>query len=112
MQPHAQAARDRITAYLDAMAVDSPWDWEMVGLHGTKLESRDLRLVLAALDRRPTAVIVCDHTLTEEQAEDLKRRFLEAQHESPIRDTAAIVHRYLNPPGMPYGLTPHQAPDR
>lgn len=45
----------------------------------------DLDTVLAALDQQPDGIITCEHILTEQAAEDLKQRFLAAQHDGVIR---------------------------
>lgn len=79
MQPHAQAARDRITAYLDgrqhilgdrdqiaeAKNGGSPWAY---------LTVTDLRTVLAALDRQPDRVLIIPDHLSEHAAQIIRER--------------------------------------
>jgi len=91
MTPETRAARDRIAAYLDARTHilgdrDQIAEAKNGGSPWARLTVTDLRTVLAALDTKPAAIIQCDHVLTEQEADDLKRRFLAAQHDgTPIR---------------------------
>jgi hypothetical protein len=99
VNPDIRAARDRIAAYLDAFAA-LPDERKDPGVPSRitalavpedpracwELNTHDLRLVLAALDAQPAAIIQCDHVMTDQEFEDLKRRFLAAQHDgTPIR---------------------------
>lgn len=94
MTPETRAARDRIAAFLAAFAAlpDARKDPGVPGritaiadpenaLACWELNAHDMQAVLAALDQQPDGFITCDHLLTEEAAEDLKRRFLAAQHD-------------------------------
>ena len=114
MTPETRAARDRIEAFMTAFG-NLPAERKDPGvpsriafipstenrLAGYELSLIDLARVLAALDAQPAAIIQCDHQLTEEQAEDLKRRFLAAQHDG----TPA---RWLDVDNREGTFTPHE----
>jgi hypothetical protein len=91
MNPETRAARDRIEAYLKQRGPDRDNVISTAGPRSIRyakprLRADDLHTVLAALDAQPAFITVTNATLTGEQAEDLKRRFLAAQHDgTPIR---------------------------
>jgi hypothetical protein len=106
--PETRAARDRIAAQLDRMT--QRFDES----DAVTVDKADLRLVLAALDQQPDAILISDAVLDQEQVEELRRRFLAAQHdETPIRaldepERAACADcarpiQYIDHPGWPTG---------
>lgn len=101
MTPETRAARDRLARYarpdfpmpapdlpdalgpFTAAQLNRVTDELMRGVQETL--APDIRAVLAALDM-PCPLTTCEHILTEQAAEDLKQRFLAAQHDgTPIR---------------------------
>jgi hypothetical protein len=118
--PETRAARDRIAAYRAAWIARRakftglPHNtYDVIAIDGVRTELRDddLATVLAALDAldaQPDAIIVTDAVLTEQQAEDLKRRFLAAQHDgTPVR-----VLDDPDAPEEPHRLTVRLIPTR
>lgn len=134
--PETRAARDRLARFarpdfpmpapdlpdalgpFTAAQLNRVTDELMRGVQETL--APDIHAVLAALDM-PCALITCEHILTEQAADDLKRRFLEAQHdgtpirvlddpdaeEQPHRLTVRLIpHRGLH--GEDLGLQPYR----
>lgn len=119
MNPETRAARDRIAAYLKQRGPDRDNVISTAGPRSIRyakprLRADDLHTVLAALDAQPAFVAVTDAVLTEEQAEDLKRRIrLAAQHDGtpsvlgepqrvPCADCGNLI-QYIDHPGWSTG---------
>jgi hypothetical protein len=117
--PETRAARDRIAQFLDVRAACGGEHSDRVaerfthdGPTDATITVTDLRLVLAALDQQPDAILISDAVLDQEQVEELRRRFLAAQHDrTPIRaldgppDAAQLDYHAARPQQHPEGKT-------
>lgn len=127
MTPEARAARDRLARYAGP-------DWHFAGpdfpeipggytgadinqvveqceqgVHDTL--APDIRTVLAALDQHEAHLEAVRQDIRQVAAEagfsPVPDRVQITYGMPPKTDTQRMVELYLNPPGMPYGSTPH-----
>jgi hypothetical protein len=91
MTPETRAARDRLEAFIEAMAdeldhrIPRRPNAELKKIAaGIRQARTDLRTVLAALDQQPTFIVETLNDITEEQLADFNQRWRERwQADSP-----------------------------